>query len=46
MIRFLLAIGRFADGLEEANTTDAVELLELPYAADAPTMILGGAPLD
>jgi hypothetical protein len=46
MIRFLLAIGRFADGLEEANTTDAVELLELPFAADAPTMILGGAPLD
>jgi hypothetical protein len=46
MVRFLLAIGRFADGLEEANNTDGVELLELPYAADAPTMIRGGAPLD
>jgi hypothetical protein len=46
MIRFLLAIGLFADGLGEANNTDAVELLELPYAADGPTTILGGAPLD
>jgi hypothetical protein len=35
MILFLLAIGRFADDLEEANNTNAVELLELPDAAGA-----------